>query len=392
MPYVQLDGLQYPLEPGETSVGAGPDAKVSLQGVPQQGVFAVLEMSHDASVIVRRSGSVVVRVNGLELLEQPSPLLHGDKLEIFGRELYFGDDRRAGSTMYVPSVQLSEGEGGKGGGHRTSATGGRLVSLVDGREYPIPEGGLVLGRDPDCDVVIPSTEVSRRHAGIAPTGDGYQLTDTSTNGLLVNGNRVSRSQLLGRGDVLRIAEEEFRFYADNAPPPRPLLATLEGVGSSIVGGKRFEIRTALLHVGRGEHNDIVLADESVSDSHAKVHRREEVGWTVVDLDSTNGTYLSGRRIHMATPLEDGADLRFGGVKLVFHAAERPPDTGKATRVIAPVATTSRSRSATPSHIAAKRSPLRPQPPQQESRGIPAIVWLLLSLLLAITAFIFLTSR
>ena len=42
------------------------------------------------------------------------------------------------------------------------------------------------------------------------------MTDTSTNGMTVNGLRVEKSQLLARGDVLKIGPEEYRFYADIA--------------------------------------------------------------------------------------------------------------------------------------------------------------------------------
>ena len=95
---------------------------------------------------------------------------------------------------------------------------GRLVSLVDGREYSISASGFTFGREVGCDIVIASSEVSRRHAEISPAGDGYRLTDLSTNGVLINGSRVEKTQALGRGDVLRIGPEEFRFYADASAP------------------------------------------------------------------------------------------------------------------------------------------------------------------------------
>jgi pSer/pThr/pTyr-binding forkhead associated (FHA) protein len=96
----------------------------------------------------------------------------------------------------------------------TAPTGGRLVSLVDGREYPIAATGVVIGRDAGCDVVVPHAEVSRRHAEIVPAQSGYVLTDLSTNGVFVNGDRVKYSALLGRGDVIRLGAAEFRFHAD----------------------------------------------------------------------------------------------------------------------------------------------------------------------------------
>jgi hypothetical protein len=44
------------------------------------------------------------------------------------------------------------------------------------------------------------------------------LRDLSTNGVLVNGTRISGSQLLARADVVRVGSEDFRFYADVPTP------------------------------------------------------------------------------------------------------------------------------------------------------------------------------
>ena len=49
------------------------------------------------------------------------------------------------------------------------------------------------------------------------SGGGYVVNDLSTNGVFVNGERIDGSQLLGRSDVLRVGNEEFRFYADITP-------------------------------------------------------------------------------------------------------------------------------------------------------------------------------
>ncbi|MGH7649202.1 MAG: FHA domain-containing protein, partial [Gemmatimonadaceae bacterium] len=190
------------------------------------------------------------------------------------------------------------------------------MSLVDGREYVVPESGLVLGRDPTCDVVVPTGEVSRKHAVITAGSDGYAVTDTSANGLSVNGEHVASSRRLARGDVLKVGAEEFRFHAD-AAPARAVLATLEVRSTGVLQGRSFEIHSPLTHIGRGAHNDVVLADDSISDSHAKLQRRDD-GWYVVDVGSTNGTYVGGRRILGESLLNGAPDLRVGGIKFIFR--------------------------------------------------------------------------
>jgi pSer/pThr/pTyr-binding forkhead associated (FHA) protein len=222
-----------------------------------------------------------------------------------------------------------------------------LVRVADGAAFPVPDGGLTIGRDPSCAVVLESMEVSRRHAVIAPGLFGYALTDMSANGVVVNGVKVDGSKVLGRGDVIRIAEAEFRFEAaaasyEPAPslrstvavatPPRDLrttqepavktaapvlLATLEIINEDARKGTRFRIERPLVHVGRGSHNDVVLADDSVSGSHASLERRDD-GWHVVDARSRNGTYVDGERVTGERLLRGVAELRFGGVKMVFR--------------------------------------------------------------------------
>ncbi len=77
----------------------------------------------------------------------------------------------------------------------------------------------MFGRDAGADVVVAGNDVSRRHAEIQPSPEGYVLMDVSVNGTYVNGERVGRRYLLSRADVIRIGHDEFRFYADAAPPP-----------------------------------------------------------------------------------------------------------------------------------------------------------------------------
>jgi pSer/pThr/pTyr-binding forkhead associated (FHA) protein len=393
MPYLQLDGQHYPLIAGENAVGGHEGARVRLAGNGNEGVLATFEVGADGSTVVRRLGGPVT-VNGVVLGAEPAPLLHGDKVDVAGRELFFGDDRRAGNTQFVQPVRLPEGASHASASRPTAATGGRVISLTDGREYVIPSAGVVFGRDPSCDIVVGSTEVSRRHASLAPSPEGYLLRDTSTNGVLVNGEPASSPSLLGRGDVLTIGDEQFRFYADSAPPPRVALATLEVISSGLLKGTIMEVRSPLAHIGRGAHNDIVVADESVSDSHAKLQRRED-GWYVVDMGSTNGTYVGGRRIEGETPLIGAPDVRFGGVKFIFRVPDLAQEgSASQTRAIAAVKTEARKATAeakTPvvSQPAQRSAPAgaRVTPAKKSWRWLPLLVFFLVLILAAAGVFI-----
>ncbi len=223
MPVLQVNERSFPIRLGQTKVGVGEGEGVDLAigtsaGVPA-GVHAVIEMTPDGQVVVRRATSgTVLKVNGIALGLEPTPLIHGDKLEIGAQELLFSDDSKGGATQFVSNTDLQRPAQKRSGAARaTRASGGRLVSLVDGKEYSISEQGIVIGRDASSDVVVAQNEVSRRHAEIVPDEQGYVVRDLSTNGVFVNGERITESQVLSRADVVRVGTEEFRFYADVAP-------------------------------------------------------------------------------------------------------------------------------------------------------------------------------
>lgn len=217
MPVIQVNDKQYTLKPGQTRLGSGAGVDVQTSQDANLGVQAVLELDPQNRVVIRRAREgAAVRVNGVTLVD-PTPLMHGDKVDVAGTEVLFSDDKKVGATQFVSASDIAGIAAKRSGPARaTAATGGRLVSLVDGKEYQIPAAGITFGREAGSDVVVAQAEVSRRHAVIAPAEGGYVLTDHSTNGVWLNGNRVQGSQLLSRADVVRVGSEEFRFYADVA--------------------------------------------------------------------------------------------------------------------------------------------------------------------------------
>jgi len=217
MPVIQVKDKQHTLKAGQTRIGGGSGVDVSVSADDALGVQAVLELNGSSAVIRRAQGNSVVKVNGVALGVEPTPLIHGDKVEIAGTEILFSEDKKVGATQFVSASDIAGIAAKRAGPARATAnTGGRLVSLVDGKEYQIPAAGVTFGREAGSDIVVAQPEVSRRHASIAPSEAGYVLADHSTNGIWVNGNRVQGSQVLARADVVRVGGEEFRFYADVA--------------------------------------------------------------------------------------------------------------------------------------------------------------------------------
>jgi two-component system, cell cycle response regulator len=105
---------------------------------------------------------------------------------------------------------------GKLGNHR-SVRDACLVHIYPtgtnmGRRYSLVDTILVIGRGDDCALKIQDNSVSRRHAVIEPTTQGYMISDCgSTNGTFVNDALVSIPRALQDGDYVRVGNCLYRF-------------------------------------------------------------------------------------------------------------------------------------------------------------------------------------
>lgn len=96
------------------------------------------------------------------------------------------------------------------------------------------------------------------------------------------------------------------------------------VGALGAGGRptSIELSRNVQTIGRSASNDIVLPDPSVSKHHAQVVQEED-GWRLMDLESTNGTFVNGERVE-AQRLAPGDTVLLGVYTFVFELLDRPP--------------------------------------------------------------------
>lgn len=81
-----------------------------------------------------------------------------------------------------------------------------------GAEKPL-ESGFTIGRE-GCDITLSDSEVSRRHAAIQIAAGELSIEDLgSTNGTLVNGERISERRSLREGDEVQIGSTVWRLRA-----------------------------------------------------------------------------------------------------------------------------------------------------------------------------------
>ena len=135
------------------------------------------------------------------------------------------------------------------------------------------------------------------------------------------------------------------------------------VTSGSRAGQREQFDKSVISIGRNPINDFRFhpeLDPDVSSKHAEI-RVLESKVTLIDLDSTNGTFVNGQRVQGSRALFEGDLIAFGGEgpKVEFHISAIEPAS---TRISTPEG----GLGAVPVAFAAAATPLRPSTPKRDT--------------------------
>jgi hypothetical protein len=118
-------------------------------------------------------------------------------------------DEQDGNTMIYSTSARTRGALTDAPGARRPP---RALLVVDGRRLLVPPSGATIGRSRDCEISLQDNGISRRHAALAPSAEGWVLEDLgSTNGVSVNGRRLRGRRTLAAGDVLELGSTAITF-------------------------------------------------------------------------------------------------------------------------------------------------------------------------------------
>ncbi len=166
------------------------------------------------------------------------------------------------------------------------------------------EEKYTLGSDSACDVKVLSPGVQSQHAELRINGDQVHIVNlVDGDALTVNGKPVTGPTPLKVGDVLKLGKEAFDLVdPKSVSRPKPAAApTTQGWAfkalNTALAEKQFPL-AGQQSIGRSQDCDISLGVVHLSRKHAQVTVTDN-GLKIEDLNSSNGTYLNGKKVSQA---------------------------------------------------------------------------------------------
>ena len=189
--------------------------------------------------------------------------------------------------------------------------------------HPLTQPIIDIGRDPSNTIVINRPTVSSFHAQIVREGGQlvfihpHPKRGKTYNGITYKGRTYGGEepfrQVLTRGDVFRISDENGTFvtltYNDGSGTVQDIIPDIRPIPLS----------GPLITIGRMSDNMVALNHPQVSAHHARLDQVQG-GYRLVDLNSTNHTYVNAQRVTNQI-LKQGDEIRIGPFKLTYTGTQ-----------------------------------------------------------------------
>lgn len=176
------------------------------------------------------------------------------------------------------------------------------------------EKKYTLGSDSASDVKIISDGVHANHAELLIHGDVIRLINlVGGTELSINGQTVSDKAELRPGDVLKLGGEELELVDPKASTPSQKAPENVNRGwalkalNTALADKHFPL-SGIHNIGRSQECEICLGVVHLSRKHAKITVTDS-GLNIEDLNSSNGTYVNGKKIDQITAIA-GDEISF----------------------------------------------------------------------------------
>jgi pSer/pThr/pTyr-binding forkhead associated (FHA) protein len=125
---------------------------------------------------------------------------------------------RTYTPVATPAVSPPPGKHRADGAHPQAELRAPVMIITPTGDHELEKGALLIGRLPECDVILNDGLVSRMHARLSVQGESVVIEDLhSTNGVFVNGRKVAHSATLSGGDRILIGTSELSLFESRGP-------------------------------------------------------------------------------------------------------------------------------------------------------------------------------
>ena len=171
---------------------------------------------------------------------------------------------------------------------------------------------VVIGTGDKASIKLNNKLISSNHAQLVyDTKNQLHLQDLkSTNGTFLNGTKISPSKtyLVNSKDTIQLAAENGVLIVVEALTSKPV----EEDGVNILDKLKTKSKVV---IGRADDCDIVLNSGSVSRQHAEIQKLSDRTYSIKDLNSTNGTFVNGRKIKSSQSIVVSDKIFIGKLQL-----------------------------------------------------------------------------
>ncbi|HFC29684.1 MAG TPA: FHA domain-containing protein, partial [Oceanospirillales bacterium] len=193
------------------------------------------------------------------------------------------------------------------------------------KDFELIGDSFTIGSSDDAVIQIKEAGMSDIHATLLKDGDEFSLKIENPACMAsVNGRLVKDSREVRVGDLMIIAQVHCKVESDAAAKiddnkTRIRMAlpkyVLRGV-SGVYFGKTFPLR-GKTSLGRHSENDIFVNVDGISRKHAVISVLAD-GLEIEDLDSSNGTFVNGKKI-IKQKLEIGDEVKFDNIRFLIQS-------------------------------------------------------------------------
>jgi FHA domain-containing protein len=205
----------------------------------------------------------------------------------------------------------------------------RAAIVAQGRTL-VPNDFVVEIAQPDAerlDILVESLSLelatlARDHAReqgysfVGPVRIRFEGVPDLATGMFRIRSGVIRGHTVEAGEVRQPVSDLPRSGGAQFPGRPRLVISGSGPGTGLEAGSTYELQTPVTLLGRGTDCDLRMVDPGVSRHHAEL-RVEDGQVVLVDLGSTNGTFVNGQPVRRVA-LVDGTTVTLGRTTMIFR--------------------------------------------------------------------------